>query len=113
MNQIRFAIRFQEDLEDGEPRVSQAPELQREQILTVALERDDELICLVRGPITERKCSLTLGGPGSWYEIRGMDRRIEMSRVCDQGPRDALRKWFHSFQPVWVCGRYAGNDSSL
>ena len=42
------------------------------------------LVCLVRGPITERKSSLTLGGPGSWYEIDGTDRRVEMSRVCYQ-----------------------------
>lgn len=80
----RFALRFQEDLEDGEPRVMQMPELQCEQIITIAVEHDDGLICLVRGPITERQSSLTLGGPGSWYEVRGMDRRIEMSRQCHQ-----------------------------
>jgi phage protein D len=80
----RFAIRFQEDLEDGEPHVMQAPELQREQIITIAVEQDGALVCLVRGPITERKSSITLGGPGSWYEIRGIDRRVEMSRVCYQ-----------------------------
>jgi hypothetical protein len=28
-----------------------------------------------------------LGGPGSWYEVRGQDRRVEMSRVC------ARRAW--------------------
>ena len=32
----KFAIRFQEDLEDGEPRVMQSPELQCEQIVTHA-----------------------------------------------------------------------------
>ena len=79
-----FAIRFQEDLEDGEPRVMQSPELQCEQIVTVAVEHKGALVCLVRGPITERQSSLTLGGPGSWYEIRGIDRRVEMSRVCYQ-----------------------------
>ena len=81
---IHFAIRFQEDLEDGEPRVRQAPELQAEQILTIAVETEDEIKCLVRGPITETKASTTLGGPGSWYEVRGQDRRVEMSRVCFQ-----------------------------
>jgi hypothetical protein len=80
----RFAVRFQEDLEDGEPRVMQSPELQCEQIITIAVEHRGALVCLARGPITERQSSLTLGGPGSWYEIRGMDRRIEMSRVCYQ-----------------------------
>lgn len=80
----RFAIRFAEDLEDGEPRIMQSSELQCEQIITVAVEQDGELVCLVRGPITERKASMTLGGPGSWYEVHGMDRRIEMNRICYQ-----------------------------
>ena len=84
---IRFAIRFQEDLQDGEPRVRQTPELQAEQIIAIAVETRDEIKCLVRGPITETKGSTTLGGPGSWYEVRGQDRRIEMSRVC------ARRAW--------------------
>ena len=48
------------------------------------MEQNGALVCLVRGPITERKSSITLGGPGSWYEVRGIDRRIEMSRVCYQ-----------------------------
>ncbi|HEY5751993.1 MAG TPA: hypothetical protein VIT21_02490 [Chthoniobacterales bacterium] len=86
-NPIHFALRFQEDLQDGEPRVRQTPELQAEQILTIAVEVGDEIKCLVRGPITETKGSTTLGGPGSWYEVRGQDRRIEMSRVC------ARRAW--------------------
>jgi hypothetical protein len=84
---IHFAIRFQEDLEDGEPRVRQASELQAEQILAIAVETENGTRCLVRGPITETKGSTTLGGPGSWYEVRGQDRRVEMSRVC------ARRAW--------------------
>jgi hypothetical protein len=80
----RFAIRFEEDFEDSEPRIMQFPELQCEQIITVAVEHNSGLVCLARGPVTERKSSLTLGGPGSWYEITGTDRRVEMSRVCYQ-----------------------------
>jgi hypothetical protein len=79
---IHFAIRFQEDIEDGEPRVRQAPELQAEQIITIAVQTEDGIKCLVRGPITETKGSTMLGGPGSFYEVRGQDRRVEMSRVC-------------------------------
>lgn len=84
---IHFAIRFQEDIEDGEPHVRKAAELQAEQIITIAVETGDEIKCLVRGPITVTKASVTLGGPGSWYEVRGQDRRVEMSRVC------ARRAW--------------------
>jgi len=40
----------------------------------------DEIKCLVRGPITEREWSAMLGGPGSWYEVRGQDRRVELDR---------------------------------
>ena len=38
--------------------------------------------CLVRGPITEHKCSVKLGGQGSTFEIRGEDRRVELDREC-------------------------------
>jgi len=80
----RFALRFQEDLQDGEPRIAQSAELQAEQIITIAVAVGDRLVCLARGPITERRSSMTVGGPGSFYEVRGTDRRIEMSRVCRQ-----------------------------
>jgi hypothetical protein len=79
-----FAIRFQEDISDGQPRVKVAPELGCGQIITIAVKVGDEIKCLVRGPITEREWSAMLGGPGSWFEIRGQDRRIEMDRVCQR-----------------------------
>ena len=43
-------------------------------------------------------------GPGSWYEIRGMDRRIEMSRVCYQKCWEgrASEAVSQIFEPVWV-----------
>jgi hypothetical protein len=37
--------------------------------------------CLVHGIITERQVSLTEGGPGSWLEIQGTDRRAVMDRL--------------------------------
>lgn len=76
----RFAIRFQEDLSDGQPRIRRAPELQCQQMITVAVQVGDTIKCLVRGPITNVRSSVTLGGPGSWYEVRGQDRRVEMDR---------------------------------
>ncbi len=78
----QFAIRFQEDIVDGEPMIMKAPELQCEQMIAIAAPAGDALKCLVRGPITDVKCSITRGGPGSWYEIRGQDRRIELDRQC-------------------------------
>jgi hypothetical protein len=77
-----FAIRFQEDISGGQPRIRGAPDFKCGQIITIAVKVGDEIKCLVRGPITEREWSVMLGGPGSWFEIRGQDRRIEMDREC-------------------------------
>jgi hypothetical protein len=76
----RFALRFQEDISDGQPNVKGAPELGCGQMITIAVAVGDAIRCLVRGPITERAWSAMLGGPGSWFEIRGQDRRIELDR---------------------------------
>jgi hypothetical protein len=84
----RFAIRFQEDIRDGEPFIMKSPELQCEQMITIAVQVGDKIKCLVRGPITDVKCSVMLGGPGSSFEIHGQDRRIEMDRECKR------RDWF-------------------
>ena len=77
-----FAIRFQEDLSGGEPVIMKARELQCEQMITIAMQVGDAMRCLVRGPITDIKCSVMLGGPGSSFEIHGQDRRIELDRKC-------------------------------
>src|SRR5207253_8407172 len=67
-------------ISNGEPMIMQAPELQYEQMITIAVQVGDAIKCLVHGPITDVKCSVTLGGPGSWYEVRGQDRRVELDR---------------------------------
>ena len=78
----QYAIRFQEDLSNGKPRIRGSDAFQCGEIITIAVKVADEIRCLVRGPITEREWSVMLGGPGSWFEIRGQDRRIEMDRQC-------------------------------
>jgi hypothetical protein len=80
----RFGIRVREDISDGEPMAARSPELRAQQIVTVAVPWEDQMICLARGPITDTQSQYTLGGPGSWYEAHGSDRRIEMSRQCFQ-----------------------------
>lgn len=77
-----FALRFQEDIRDGEPFVMGTDELQPERVLTVAVPVPDGVACLVRGPITDVRCSVTLGGPGSWVQLEGQDRRVELDRQC-------------------------------
>ena len=37
--------------------------------------------CLVRGPITEHRSQITIGGPGSWFEVHGLDRRDLLDRT--------------------------------
>jgi hypothetical protein len=59
----RFAIRFQEDIRDGNLFIMKSPELQCEQMITIAVQVGDAMRCLVRGPITDIKCSVKLGGP--------------------------------------------------
>ena len=78
-------MRVREDIADGKPMSANAPELQVEQMLTIAVQlEDDSMLCLVRGPITDSQSQYTLGGPGSWYEVHGSDRRVELSRQCFQ-----------------------------
>jgi hypothetical protein len=80
----RFGIRVREDISEGEPMAARSAELRAEQIITIAVPREDGLLCLVRGPITESQSQYTLGGPGSWYEVHGVDRRMEMGRQAVQ-----------------------------
>ena len=80
----RFGIRVREDISDGEPMAARAAELKKDQIISIAVEKDDGLLCLVRGPITDSQAEFTLGGPGSWFEVHGTDRRGELGRQCIQ-----------------------------
>lgn len=77
----RFALRFEDDVCDGQPEVASAPELVENTKLGIFVLRDEALECLVFGPVTEVKSASVIGGAGAWVEYRGQDRRVEMSRV--------------------------------
>lgn len=78
----RFALRFEDDICDGSFAVSKSDELKQDQKIGLfVIDENDALDCLVYGPITEVKSNSQLGGPGSWVEFHGEDRRVEMSRV--------------------------------
>jgi hypothetical protein len=91
----KFAVRFLDDivsddaeggLRKGQLMKPQLSELKIGEILTIAVNKDEEeYACLVRGPILETDQQLTQGGPGSWYEVRGLDRRDELSRNFREG----------------------------
>jgi hypothetical protein len=76
----RFGLRVREDFFAGEPMAARALELTKDRVLTIAVESNGQKIGLVRGPITDSRLQYMLGGPGSWYEVRGCDRRIELCR---------------------------------
>ncbi|WP_395788815.1 hypothetical protein [Aquimonas sp.] len=77
----RFALRFEDDLCDGGSHMENVPELQPKRLIGIFVEQDGALECLVYGPVTDIKSAAVLGGAGSWVEIRGEDRRVEMGRL--------------------------------
>jgi len=76
-----FAVRFVEDICEGKPATLTAKALMPGEMLAVLVPGEhDKSVCLVRGPITKVKASAVTGGPGSWVETHGLDRRVEMDR---------------------------------
>jgi hypothetical protein len=81
----RFAVRFQDDIEDGKLKKASLPELQIGQLVTIVVDRgQDRYQCLCRGPILEHESKMTRGGPGSSFTIHGPDRRDELAREVRQ-----------------------------
>lgn len=78
-----FAVRFQEDLDSGKQFLMEHEQARPETVWTIAVDTDDGLVALVHGPVERVRCSVQLGGPGSWFELHGRDRRIELDRVCE------------------------------
>ncbi|WP_067809938.1 hypothetical protein [Nocardia beijingensis] len=76
-----YAVRFEDDLCEGNPVVAGRPELQANQVLGIFVSSDDGYECLVHGPITRLRTSSMVGGTGSWVEVHGQDRRVEMDRI--------------------------------
>lgn len=77
----RFALRFEDDLCEGDPEVAHRPELQANQLVGVFVSVEGTPTCLVVGPITRVRTSSMVGGTGSWIEVHGEDRRVEMGRL--------------------------------
>jgi hypothetical protein len=76
-----YAIRFEDDLCGGQPVVAADEGLKQGTVLGIFVRTERGWECLVHGPITLVRTSSVIGGPGSWIEVRGQDRRIEMDRV--------------------------------
>ncbi|MCW3475302.1 hypothetical protein [Limobrevibacterium gyesilva] len=80
----RFAIRFEEDTCEGKPAVLKAAEIKPNTLIAILAPAGNGVTCLVRGPVTQVKFSVQLGVAGSWVEIHGEDRRVELDRACIQ-----------------------------
>lgn len=77
----RFAVRFQDDIQDGKLVKAGLSELKVGQILTIMVDKgEDKYACLCRGPILAHESEMTLGGPGSSLTVIGPDRRDELAR---------------------------------
>jgi len=81
----RWAVRFLDDIsvKTGQPTIANAPQLQPGKMLTIAVPDGNGVTVLVRGPIEEIDCNVTLGGPGSWVQYGGRDRRGFLDRVVE------------------------------
>lgn len=77
----KFALRFEDDLCEGDPEVANHPALQSNQMIGIFIRVEEDLHCLVFGPITRIRTSSMVGGTGSWMEVHGEDRRVVMGRV--------------------------------
>jgi hypothetical protein len=87
----RYALRFEDDICDGSFAVQGNSQFKENEKLGIFVaDENDEPACLVYGPVTEVKSSNALGGPGSWVEIHGEDRRAEMGRVDVQAKYTGL-----------------------
>ena len=78
-----FRIRFATDVCDGDLAAIDDPRLKPgkpDTLVSVLAVVDGETSCLVHGIITRRRGSIVEGGPGSWVEITGSDRRAVMDR---------------------------------
>ena len=78
-----FALRFEDDICEGKREVADSKLFAKGELvgLFATAGPGAELECLVYGPVTKIRSSLVLGGPGSWVEIHGEDRRLVMGRT--------------------------------
>jgi hypothetical protein len=86
----RFALRFEDDSCEGGFEVLKAKEIKPNTVLGILAQSGNRLVCLVRGPVTQVRFAVTLGGAGSWVEVHGEDRRVEMNRLCVQAVYSGL-----------------------
>jgi hypothetical protein len=93
-----FAIRFQEDFEDGEGATITSDKLRGAKGIAIAvssgpgqpprdgkpvLPKPEQLACLVRGQIENSQADISMAAAGSWFEVRGRDVRTILDRLYE------------------------------
>jgi hypothetical protein len=91
----RFALRFEEDIceQKNELLDGDDPLLKRDTrvgIFTSFAENSDTTECLLVGRVTKVRSSHIVGGRGSWVEVHGEDRRVDMGKVHINGTYSGL-----------------------
>lgn len=77
----KFAVRFEEDICEGERTALSATAIAPGEVLSVLVpDNDNGLVCLVQGQVTKLKSSAVTGGAGSWLEVHGEDGRAALGR---------------------------------
>jgi hypothetical protein len=78
-----FSIRFATDVCDGDVAFMDDERVKpsgADTLLSVIIVIDGRSFCIAHGIATRRQGSFVEGGPGSWLEITGTDRRAQMDR---------------------------------
>ena len=75
-----FSISYPEDISDGDMPLLKDSRLDPGSVLTILAGKDNDLDCLVKGPVYSQQIHLEHGGEGSTVEIMGADTSITMDR---------------------------------
>ncbi len=81
----RFALRFEDDICEDKHEIADSGLFAKNARLGLFVQLAAGPECLVLGTISKLRTSSVLGGPGSWVEVHGEDRRLEMGRTGVQG----------------------------
>ena len=90
----RFALRFEEEIceQKNELLDGDDPLLKRDTRVGIftSFEKSDTIECLLVGRVTKVRSSHIVGGRGSWVEVHGEDRRVDMGKVHINGTYTGL-----------------------
>src|SRR4051794_27016007 len=78
-----YKLNFMVDVCDQDIARTLETETDPGKILSVLVQADDELACLVKGPVTQKEAHLQHGGAGSWIHVEGEDTGYHMDQTTN------------------------------